>query len=181
MGMVIDLRRCTGCHSCAVACKEENNVPPGIYLTRVVTIGPLGDFPHLRMSYKPLMCMHCGDAPCAKACRVGAARKRQDGIVLIDPDQCDGCRECVGACPYHACVLNEEKGFAQKCDFCSHRIDEGREPRCVQTCPNGARRFGDISDPESDAGKLMRSAGTVVLKPKRASRPSVFYIEEGAP
>jgi molybdopterin-containing oxidoreductase family iron-sulfur binding subunit len=108
LGMVVDLDRCIGCWTCAVACKQENNVPEGLYYLRILTVGgdgidkPAGTFPDLSLAYQSTNCFHCDNPPCVKACPVAATYKRPDGIVAVDYDRCIGCRYCVAACPYGA-------------------------------------------------------------------------------
>lgn len=101
-GMVIDTRRCVGCRACVVACKQENETPPGVYYTVVIdqTVpGRLDDKP----MYMTKPCFHCENPPCVPVCPVSATYKRkQDGIVVVDYDRCIGCRYCVTACPYGA-------------------------------------------------------------------------------
>ena len=105
-GMVIDLSRCIGCRSCAVACKIVNSQPPGTWWQRVETVGAkehqtaVGEYPNFSEVYLPVPCMHCENAPCVRVCPVNATFKREDGLVLIDFERCIGCRYCLTACPY---------------------------------------------------------------------------------
>ena len=162
--MIIDLSRCLGCWSCALGCKEENNEPIGIWWNRILTNGgkeidtPSGTYPDVRMTYLPINCQHCDNAPCVKVCPVGALQKRKDGIVFLDWGTCIGCRYCLVACPYGIPAFNwhpptqsppssEVKigapevplrpvGVAEKCTFCFHRVDKGNfTPACIEVCP----------------------------------------------
>lgn len=99
--MVIDQRKCTGCHSCTVACIAENKLPPGV-VYRPVIDQEKGVYPHVGRSFLPRPCMHCANAPCVQACPVGASYRRPDGVVGINYDKCVGCRYCIAACPYGA-------------------------------------------------------------------------------
>ncbi len=98
--MAIDLDSCIGCHSCAVVCKQENNVGLGTFYSKVLTIGPSGTYPDLEMYYLPVACQHCDNPQCVTVCPTGASYKREDGIVLVDHSKCIGCQYCVMACPY---------------------------------------------------------------------------------
>ena len=99
--MVIDLRKCVGCHACTIACKAENVLPPGVVYRRVLDIES-GRYPNVKRDFIPVLCNHCEDAPCVNACSVKATTKRPDGIVDIDYDECIGCLACLNACPYGA-------------------------------------------------------------------------------
>lgn len=99
--MVIDTRKCVGCHACTIACVAENNLPPGVVYRPVVT-EEFGEFPNVQMRFTPRPCMQCDEPPCVPVCPVNATWKRADGIVAIDYDKCIGCRYCITACPYGA-------------------------------------------------------------------------------
>lgn len=200
-GMVIDLRRCIGCHTCAIACKLENNVPMGLFWNRVLTRGgpgldiPEGSYPYLKREYLPVACQHCENAPCVKVCPVGATYKDPDGRVLIKYDRCIGCRYCMTACPYNARVFNwqeplripghsygsqgvpdRKRGVVEKCSFCQQLVDAGGEPFCVTCCPARARKFGDLNDPESEVSRLLRERPAERLLEDRGTRPQVYYL-----
>jgi Fe-S-cluster-containing hydrogenase component 2 len=120
--IVLDTRRCVGCHSCTVACKVHNDLPVDMIYNPVTTAGPMGVFPNVRMVHLPLVCMHCANPPCVECCPTGASQQREDGIVWVDETKCVGCKACVMACPYGARIPNHEKGIVQKCDFCMDRV-----------------------------------------------------------
>ncbi len=99
--MVIDLRKCVGCHACTIACVAENKLPPGV-VYRPVLEEELGTYPNVTRRFLPRPCMQCDNPPCVPVCPVNATYKNQEGVVVIDYDQCIGCRYCVTACPYGA-------------------------------------------------------------------------------
>jgi molybdopterin-containing oxidoreductase family iron-sulfur binding subunit len=198
-GMVLDLTRCIGCNACTVACKIENGTPDDQYWCRVYT-EETGTFPDVRTTYVPALCNHCADAPCVTVCPTGASHQRDDGIVLVDPDKCIGCRACMTACPYAARfylrkgVLEAgyhgertdfedkkwahfQEGTVTKCTFCAPRVDQGLEPACVITCPTDARIFGDLDDPESKPSKLIRERNGQQPLAELGTNPSVYYVE----
>jgi phenylacetyl-CoA:acceptor oxidoreductase 27-kDa subunit len=143
-GMVIDLRRCVGCQTCTIACKQEHGLPAGTSWRFVADV-EIGEYPDVRRLFLPMQCMHCGDAPCVPVCPTGASRQRADGIVWVEHDACVGCGYCAMACPYHARHLvreadgywasptpsermqarPERHGVMTKCTFCKERVDAG--------------------------------------------------------
>jgi len=198
-GMVLDLARCIGCNACTVACKIENGTPPDTYWARVYT-EETGTYPETKTTYVPALCNQCADAPCMSVCPTKATYQRDDGIVLVNPDLCIGCRACMAACPYAARfylqkgVLEagyhgertdfEEKkwewfqeGTVTKCTFCAHRVDKGLEPACVITCPTDARIFGDLEDANSKVSVLIRERNGQQPLPEAGTSPSVYYVE----
>jgi Fe-S-cluster-containing dehydrogenase component len=126
--------------------------------------------------FVPKLCNQCEHPPCVQVCPVGATYKAKDGVVLIDPKYCIGCRYCVQACPYGARWFNEEKGVSQKCYWCYHRITKGLQPACVEACPVGARVFGDRNDAQSPISLFIRNNRVQVLKPETGNEPNVFYV-----
>jgi len=179
-GLVIDLERCIGCHTCTIACKLENGIEKDSGI-RGKTIGgpykdsPAGEYPRLSMHFLPVPCMHCEAPPCMEACPQEAISKRADGIVLIDGEKCDGCRVCVPECPYDVLVEDEEKQIVRKCTLCAHRVDEGVEPFCVTCCETEAMSFGDLNDPETQVSKLIAERTARPLKPEAGLHPAVYY------
>ena len=99
--MVIDLRKCVGCHACTIACVAENHLPPGV-VYRPVLEEEIGTFPNVTKRFMPRPCMQCDNPPCTTVCPVNATYKDENGVVVVDYDQCIGCRYCVTACPYAA-------------------------------------------------------------------------------
>lgn len=175
-GFLIDLRRCIGCNTCSVACKSENYVPLGVWRSWVKQITK-GEYPHTSMSFLPIVCNHCEDPICVTVCPTFASQKRDDGIVIIDPHRCIGCRYCMAACPYGVRFINPTLKICQKCDWCIHRVEKGIPPACVDACPAGARIFGDMNDAKSDISQLIVKNNVTVLKPMMGTEPHAFYIE----
>lgn len=148
--------------------------------------------------YMPVACQHCRHPQCTKVCPVGATWQEPDGIVVIDYDKCIGCRCCMAACPYGARRFNwgepnlpkEEynpnqhylgnrprpRGVVEKCTFCIQRVREGRYPACVEICPVGARKFGNLLDPESEIRQIMERKRVFVLKAELHTEPRFYYF-----
>lgn len=179
---VIDIAKCNGCHCCQISCKDEhvgNDWTP--YAKPQPDTGQFwlkqnefvrGTVPKVKVHYLPVLCMHCDDAPCIPSCPVkGGIYKRDDGLVIIDPTKCTGCKNCVDACPYHVIYFNEDLNLAQKCTGCAHLLDSGwKEPRCADVCPTLALRFGE----ESEFRSLIPKAE--VLHPEYKAKPRVYYL-----
>ncbi len=175
-GMAFDLERCTGCHACSVACKVENNVPLGNFRTKVYYYDR-GRFPKVSRFFLPVVCQQCADAPCLKACPTGSITHGADGIVRINTSTCRGYGKCEEACPYGAIYVDPILNVADKCDFCSHRLQAGMEPACVETCPGETIVFGDLDDPSSPISQFIakHKGELTVLKPKKETKPQVQY------
>jgi Fe-S-cluster-containing dehydrogenase component/formate-dependent nitrite reductase membrane component NrfD len=178
-GFLIDQRRCIGCHACTVACKQEQDVPLGVFRTWVKYIEK-GEFPNTRRHFTVLRCNHCDDAPCVEICPTTALFKRDDGIVDFDTSRCIGCKSCMQACPYDALYIDPREHTAMKCNFCAHRVDVGLKPACEIVCPETAIVSGDLDDPESSISRLIAREPTHVRKPEQATQPKLFYINADA-
>lgn len=111
-GMVIDLRKCVGCHACTVSCVAENKLPPGV-VYRPVLDQEMGSYPNVTRRFMPRPCMQCDEPPCVDVCPVNATWKRPDGIVAVDYEQCIGCRYCLTACPYNARVFDVGQTYTE--------------------------------------------------------------------
>lgn len=173
-GFVIDHSRCIGCHACSVACKEENQVPLGVYRTWVKYIEK-GSFPDVRRNFAVLRCNHCDNAPCVTVCPTEALFRRDNGIVDFDNQQCIGCKACMQACPYDAIYIDPGTQTAAKCNFCAHRVDQGLKPSCEVVCPEQAILSGDLDNPNSRIARFVARETVTVRKPEQGTRPKLFY------
>ena len=203
LGFVIESKACIACHSCAVACKVENNLPDEVWWNRILTDGgpnmdsPAGTYPNLKIATIPMACQHCENPACVKVCPVGATYKdAETGVVRQDYDKCIGCRMCVAACPYtgvrsfnweepkynldfavgDADAAPHQKHVVEKCTMCWHRLAKGEQPMCVETCLARARFWGDLDDPDSEVAKLVHERETKQLLPEKGTKPSVYYL-----
>jgi len=154
-----DAASCSGCKACQAACKDKHDLPVGLLWRRVYElVGGSWDregdawVPDVFAFNLSLACNHC-DAPiCVEVCPTGAMRRRDDGIVLVDPDTCIGCRYCAWACPYGAPQFDDASGRMTKCTFCADHLDLGLPPACVAACPMRALEFGERSELEARHG-----------------------------
>ena len=144
--LLVDDELCFDCKACEVACKQENDVPIGLRFIKVIQVGPKKVGDNLVAKFSPTTCLHCAKPPCQEVCTVNAIKKRADGIVTIDADLCIGCGECITACPFSVIGIDPQKGVAEKCTLCVHRIEKGLAPACVETCQAGAIYFGDRNE-----------------------------------
>ncbi len=182
--LVIDVANCTNCNLCTLAVQDEyvGNEFPG-YAAEMPRHGhrwiniytrERGRAPVVDVAYLPVLCQHCDDAPCIEAARNGAVKKRDDGIVIIDPDKAKGQRQLVEACPYGAVFWNEEKQLPQHWIFDAHLLDDGwKEPRCAQVCVTRAMQAMKVSDTEMTA--IIAEQGLEQLHPEFNTRPRVHY------
>ena len=176
---VIDVAICNGCYNCQIACKDEhcsNDWMPiaapqpetGQFWMKVDEY-IRGTVPKVKMHYIPVLCQHCDDAPCMKAFPK-VIYKRDDGLVVIDPEKAKGVKGIEASCPWGVIYHNDELDLAQKCTGCAHLLDRGwKEPRCADACPTGAIKFADEADLKEDL------KGAVLLKPELGGSPRVYY------
>ena len=133
-----------------------------------------GQYPKVEVAYLPTPCQHCDSAPCMKAAKNDAIYKREDGIVIIDPEKAKGQKDLVDACPYGAIWWNAERAVPQKCTFCVHLLEEGwKQPRCVQACPTGALEVMHAEDAEVQ--KRVKAEGLEPCRPDLKTAPRVYY------
>jgi sulfite dehydrogenase (quinone) subunit SoeB len=197
LGLVIDLDTCVGCQACATSCKEWNTQgysaplsddrprsaePMGTWLNRIHGYEVKDDGPSRIVNF-PRSCLHCETPACVTVCPTGASYKRaEDGIVLVNPETCIGCKLCSWACPYGAREYDYPTGVMKKCTLCVDRIynenfaEEDRVPACVKACPTGARHFGDLGDSNSAVSKLVVDRGGYDLMAELGYKPTNKYL-----
>jgi Fe-S-cluster-containing dehydrogenase component len=208
--MVIDLKKCLAakdCHdACIRACRESHNVPDipkkehevkWLWKEQGEHLFPNQLDEHrgadLARQEVPALCNHCANAPCTRVCPTGATFKRPDGIVVMDPHRCIGCRFCMAACPYGSRSFNWEdprpylrkvnpnyptrtKGVVEKCTFCDEQLAQGKLPLCVTACSAHAMAFGDLKNEKSVVAKMLRENYSICRKPELGTEPGVYYL-----
>jgi molybdopterin-containing oxidoreductase family iron-sulfur binding subunit len=148
--------------------------------------------------YMPVQCQHCANPPCTKVCPVSATWTEPDGIVVIDYNWCIGCRCCMAACPYMGRWFNFKdpvipadqlnplthylgnrprmRNVVEKCTFCIQRVRVGKYPKCVEVCPVGARKFGNLLDPDSEISRIIKTKRVFRLKEDLNTQPKFYYF-----
>ena len=216
-GMVVDMNRMTDeiMDKCTVACHKVHNVPdfgdPKVEIKWIWKETYEHSFPSQGHNYLDekfeegnflLMCNHCDNPPCCRVCPTKATWKREDGIVMMDPHRCIGCRFCMAACPYGVRNFNwgdprkaprqlnpffptnpdyptRTMGVVEKCNFCAERIAKGEYPACTVAAnevEEGSMVFGDLDDPGSEIRELLRSHYVIRRKPELGTGPNIYYI-----
>lgn len=181
---VINTLRCNGCYCCQIGCKDEhcgNDWSPyakpqpdyGHFWGKMVQT-ERGANSHVKVSYVFTPCQHCENAPCIDVCPVEAIYRREDGLVIIDPIKCTGCRACLNpdACPYGSIYYNENLFIAQKCTGCAHLVDRAGwnyGTRCMDNCPTECIQFGEDT--------TLSLSGTETLYPEYGTNPRVHYTK----
>lgn len=198
LGLVIDLDICVGCQACATSCKEWNTGgysaplsdhdpygadPSGAWLNRIHSFEATTAEGQAKTVHFPRSCLHCEEPDCVTVCPTGASYKREeDGIVLVNPDTCIGCKLCSWACPYGAREYDYDHGVMKKCTLCVDRIynenipEEDRVPACVRACPTGARAFGDLGDPNSEVSQSVADRDGFNLLDEFGYKPVNKYL-----
>jgi len=184
-GYGLDLSRCIGCRRCVYLEQAERYYDPP-------------EVPEEGYFYMPVQCQHCENPPCVKVCPVHATWKEPDGLVVVDYNWCIGCRYCMAACPYRGRTFNwsepklqkEEwntqvhylgnrprfRNVVDKCTFCIQRVRNGRYPACVEACPTGTRKFGNLLDPDSEIRYLIDHKRVFRLKEDLNTEPKFYYF-----
>ncbi len=144
MRIVLDVDRCISCHACDVACYESHREKFSLSRANFDITVDL-----------PLHCKHCEESACVEVCPVDALEKREDGLIYHNSFRCIGCLSCTYACPFGVLKAERVRHIISKCDLCYDRLEEGEEPRCVQTCPSGALSFVPITyEDEKEMGRV---------------------------
>lgn len=202
---LVDSTKCIGCGMCVKACQIENELPYHINLARTwieryiikkdgkmivdspkqgrdgfIRTNPLGiEVPNVDIAkgmFVPKLCNQCDRPLCVEVCPVGATYKTSDGVVLVDRKWCIGCSACISNCPYSIRFIHPILHVAEKCNFCYHRITRGLQPACVDACAFGARKIGNIHNPDDPVTKIVKTNRVTVLSPGYNSKPQVYYI-----
>ena len=194
-GIIVEVDRCVGCQACAIACKEENQVPPGVFFLKILRSENIEDNV---VNYYRASCQHCDNPACMKICPAKAISKGPHGEILVDQKKCIGCHMCEKACPYGAPQFADPKktsyfgektplevipvrpenartpGKAEHCTLCTHRTSKGLPPACVAACATGALTFVDYDNPSPEAKALLARARP--MNEAAGTHPKVVYV-----
>ncbi len=197
---VVDLRKCDGCEACTVACQKTHYLGPDQKWIKVYRLTDTTGHPYAM----PRLCQHCENAPCVKVCPTAATFRNAEGVVLIDQNNCIGCRTCMAACPYEARYFNwdqppaapstlndpmpefpvpQQRNTVGKCILCVHNTDVGKLPACVDACTMGALYIGDLKTNAATNGKetveltsFLKDNDAEHFREELGTRPRVWYI-----
>ena len=182
--LIIDVDNCNNCQMCSLVTKDEyvNNSFPG-YSAEMpkrsadwikIERKERGQTPMIDIAYVPTMCQHCDDAPCLKAAKNNAVLKREDGIIIIDPEKSKGQRQIAESCPHNAILWNDELNIPQIWTLDAHLLDDGwKVPRAVSACATGA--MGALKIEDNEMNKIIEKEKLEVLNPDIDTKPRVFY------
>jgi len=146
LAFYIDAKRCIGCFTCAMACKNQYHQESGVIWRDVYELKE-EIYPHRERAFYSLACNHCENPTCLNVCPVVAYYKREaDGVVVHEQEKCIGCGNCIRSCPYGAPRYNPVLKRAEKCSFCWQRLDDDRKPACVLSCPTDALQIVDLAE-----------------------------------
>ena len=182
--MIVDIERCNNCRGCFLAVKDEHTgnefpgyaaeQPPQGHNWLDIERKERGSYPIVDAHFMPVMCNHCDDAPCMKVAKNGAVKKREDGIVIIDPEKAKGQKAIVDACPYGAVSWNEERQIPQIWIFDAHLLDDGwNRTRAEQCCPTEVFKSVKVDDQEMQ--RIKEQERLEVLQPELGTKPRVYY------
>lgn len=175
-GMMIELDKCIGCQACVTACKARWKTSPEARRDWVLTIEHEDPTRGVGITFYPGLCNQCADHPCTSDCPTGATFVDGNGVVVVDPDLCIGCGNCVPMCPYSARHADPRKRIVEKCNFCAPEVARGGQPACVTTCLAECRHFGDLDDPKGSLVRLIRARQAEPLTlPGLRIGPKVYY------
>ncbi len=178
-----DASRCTGCKTCELACKDYKDLPVSYGYRRIYDyeggtwdVAQDGTVRQDVFSYHmSISCNHCDDPACTKACPTQAMHKdKESELILVDESRCIGCGYCELACPYDAPRVDKKKGHSVKCNACKERLDEGKQPICVEACPLRALDFGPMEEIEERYGEDAQIPDFAPLPEFKYTTPSLF-------
>ena len=185
-GFVFNIERCDGCHACFLACKDEFtgncHCPTSAATTECINLKRIKEIQYgsddkVKVDYMHYQCQQCANPACMRKFP-NEIYKRDDGIVIIDPEKAKGKKEIVDSCPYGAIVWNPEAQLPQKCTMCAHMLDAGEKvTRCSEVCPDATILFGDLDDPNSEISKYVAEHKDELekLHPEFGTEPTHYY------